>query len=137
MKILIKYTDQEGHKEEIKWNIEAQKLCGPRGLARPRPRMCTPSQQLPLPPSPGTFFLPSVGLSAAPPDSVGIFREDRRPLTFFFSEVVSGTMMAHEWKAVEGYVLAETEGSAALGYQALRKPPWRGSCLAAGCEREA
>lgn len=84
MKILIKYTDQEGHKEEIKWNIEAQKLCCARGLAHPHPRMCTPYQQPPLPPSPGTFFLPSVGLSAAPPDSVGTFREDRRPLTFFF-----------------------------------------------------
>lgn len=84
MKILIKYTDQEGHQEEIKWAIEAQNLCCPRGLERPHPRMCTPSQPPPLPPSRGAFFLPGVGLSAAPPDSLGTFSADRRPLAPFF-----------------------------------------------------
>lgn len=84
MKILIKYTDQEGHQEEIKWAIEAQNLCCPRGLARPHPRMCTPSQPPPLPPSRGAFFLPGLGLSAPPPDSLGTFSADRRPLALFF-----------------------------------------------------
>lgn len=41
VKILIKYTDQERHQEEIKWAIEAQNLCCPRGLARPHAHVHT------------------------------------------------------------------------------------------------